>query len=346
LWIRRSFGDEDDDEEPTVTEIISDIQSVPPIPENSRGPKIPPCGYFVEEVTDGVYWITDGGYQCAFVVCDDEVIAIDAPPSIGRLVTRAIRDVTSKPITHVVYSHYHGDHIGTTNQFPDDAVRIGQEETYTLLKELDDPARKLPDVTFKDFHRLEVGGQVLELHYKGANHAPGNSFIHLPRQKVLMLVDVIYPGWVPFANIAMSKHVPGFMAHHDLTLEFDFEKMITGHLTRLGTREDVLTQREYMHDIREAAQHALELTEVKRDIAREQVGRENLYVYFKTMYDAAAAEAAQPVLKKWSGRLGGVETFAVNHTFIMYQSLRLDHNAEPHVVFLPPEEESPDPHEH
>jgi glyoxylase-like metal-dependent hydrolase (beta-lactamase superfamily II) len=309
---------------------------VPAVPAGAHGPKVPPCGYLVEEVRGGVYWVTDGGYQCAFVVCDDEVVAIDAPPSLGGLVTRAIRDVTDKPITHVVYSHYHGDHIGTTDQFPDDAIRIGQQETHTLLTELGDPARKPPEVTFEDSHRLEVGGQVLEMVYKGNNHAPGNSFIFLPKHKVLMLVDVIYPGWVPFANIAMSKHIPGFMAHHDHTLAFDFDKMITGHLNRLGTREDVLAQREYMHDIHDAAQNALELTEVKRDMSRDLVGTENIYVYFKTMYDAASAEAAQPVIEKWRPRLGGVETFAINHTFIMFQSLRLDLNTQPHVVFFPP----------
>src|ERR1700730_5175543 len=94
-----------------------------------------------------------------------------------------------------------------------------------------------------------------------------------------------------------------------------------------------------MHDIREAAQHALELTEVKRDISRDLVGKENIYVYFKTMYDAASAEAAQPLIEKWRPRLGGVDTFAVNHTFIMYQSLRLDLNREPYVVFFPPTED-------
>jgi hypothetical protein len=183
---------------------------------------------------------------------------------------------------------------------------------------------------------------VLEMHYRGANHAPGNSFIHLPQQRILMLVDVFYPGWVPFANIAMSKHIPGFMAHHDHALEFDFDTIITGHLTRLGGREDILTQREYMHDIRDAAQHALELTPAKRDMSRASVGIDHVYTYFKTMYDAAAAEAAQPVIEKWAGRLGGVETFAVNHTFIMYQSLRLDSNVLPHVVFFPPADGSAD----
>jgi glyoxylase-like metal-dependent hydrolase (beta-lactamase superfamily II) len=313
---------------------------IPTVPDGALGPKIPPSGYLVEEIAGGVHWVTDGGYQCAFVVCDDEVIAIDAPPSFGGFVTRAIRDVTSKPITHVVYSHYHGDHIGATDQFPAEATRIAQEETYSLLREIDDPLRRQPTVTFKDSYRLELGGQVLEMHYKGNNHAPGNSFIHLPQQNVLMLVDVFYPGWVPFANIAMSKHIPGFMAHHDHALSFEFDTVITGHLTRLGTRQDIQIQREYMHDIRDAAQHALELTPAKRDMSRDSVGLKHTYKYFQTMYNAAVEEAAEPVIDKWRDRLGGVEMFAANHTFIMYQSLRLDENAKPHVVFFPPTEES------
>lgn len=318
---------------------------IPSIPSQAIGPAVPPTGYLVREIGDGVHWVTDGGYQCAFVVCDDQVVAIDAPPSLGPLVTRAIRDVTSKPISHVLYTHSHGDHIGTVNQFPDDAVRIAQQETHTALSEAGDPLRRLPDVTFRESHRLEVGGQVIEMHYKGSNHAPGNSFIHLPRQGILMLVDVIYPGWVPFTNIAQSKDVRGFMAHHDHALSFDFDTMITGHLTRLGTRQDVTTQREYMHDVRTAARHALEITPEKRRLARETVGTDHIYLYFKTMYEAAAAEGAQPVIQKWSGRLGGVETLAVNHTLTMYHSLRLDENAEPHVVFFPPAEADPG-HEH
>jgi glyoxylase-like metal-dependent hydrolase (beta-lactamase superfamily II) len=314
---------------------------VPAVPAGALGPKVPACGYLVEEVKGGVYWVTDGGYQSAFVVCDNEVIAIDAPPSLGGLVTRAIRDVTDKPITHVVYSHFHADHIGTADQFPDDAIRVGQQETYTLLDELGDPARRPPEVTFNDAHRLEVGGQVLELVYKGNNHAPGNSFVNMPQHKVLMLVDVIYPGWVPFTNLAFSKYVPGFMQHHDHALAFDFETIIAGHLTRLGTREDVLTQREYMHDIRDAAQHALELSDVKRDIARDLVGTENVYMYFKTMFDGACAEAVEPVIEKWRPRLGGVDTLALNHTLTVHQSLRVDTNNEPYAVFFPPTDGSP-----
>src|ERR1700760_2366746 len=98
---------------------------VPPIPDGARGPYVPDSGYLVDEVAGGIYWITDGGYQNAFVVCEESVIAIDAPPSIGgENVLRAIRDVPEKPISHVIYTHYHGDHIGNADVFPASAVRI------------------------------------------------------------------------------------------------------------------------------------------------------------------------------------------------------------------------------
>lgn len=32
--------------------------------------------------------------------------------------------------------------------------------------------------------------------------------------EVLMLVDIVFPGWVPFMNLALATDVPGFIAAH------------------------------------------------------------------------------------------------------------------------------------
>jgi len=34
-----------------------------PVPDGSLGPVIPERGYLVEEIRDGLYWITEGMYQ-------------------------------------------------------------------------------------------------------------------------------------------------------------------------------------------------------------------------------------------------------------------------------------------
>ena len=68
-----------------------------------------------------------------------------------------------------------------------------------------------------------------------------------------MFVDVIFPGWTPFPDLALAEDIDGFIAAHDQILDFDFETYIGGHLTRLGTREDVEIQKEYILDIVQAA---------------------------------------------------------------------------------------------
>ena len=82
--------------------------------------------------------------------------------------------------------------------FPTDAIIIAHEETAKQLEERNDPNRPLPTVTFTDKYTLEVGNQILELEYHGPMHEPGNIFIYAPNHKVLMLIDVVFPGWIPF----------------------------------------------------------------------------------------------------------------------------------------------------
>jgi glyoxylase-like metal-dependent hydrolase (beta-lactamase superfamily II) len=57
-------------------------------------------------------------YQSMFLVYDRGVVVIDAPPSSAKHIPEAIAEVTPLPITHVIYSHSHIDHIGGTHSLP------------------------------------------------------------------------------------------------------------------------------------------------------------------------------------------------------------------------------------
>jgi len=167
--------------------------SAAPIPDAAIGPAIDfSKGYLVEEISDGLYWVTDGAYNTIFLTTGEGVIVVDAPPSIGENYLNAIAEVTDEPITHVIYSHSHIDHIGAGSQFPSEAVIIAQQETASTLQERNDSNRPIPTVTFEDNYTLEVGNQILELQYQGPMHVSGNIFIYAPQQKVLMLVDVVF----------------------------------------------------------------------------------------------------------------------------------------------------------
>jgi hypothetical protein len=57
-----------------------------PVPESAKGVAIPQDkGYVVEEVKDGLYWVTEGAYTAMFLTTGKGVIVVDAPPSKNRL---------------------------------------------------------------------------------------------------------------------------------------------------------------------------------------------------------------------------------------------------------------------
>jgi glyoxylase-like metal-dependent hydrolase (beta-lactamase superfamily II) len=202
-------------------------------------------GYSVQQIKDGLYWVSDGAYNTMFLVTTDGVIAVDALPTLGEKQLAAIREVTGKPIRYLIYSHEHTDHIGAASLFPAGTKIIAQEETAAILKRRDDPRRPVPSITFRDHYTVELGGQKLELLYPGPNHQSSNIIIWAPRQKTLMLVDVIYPGYMPYKNLGIVEDVPGYIAVHHTVLGYDFDTFVGGHVNRLGNRADVETSLEF-----------------------------------------------------------------------------------------------------
>jgi glyoxylase-like metal-dependent hydrolase (beta-lactamase superfamily II) len=184
-----------------------------PIPKRALGPPVNADGFFVGQIKGDLFWVTDSVYIAMFLTTQDGVVLVDAPPTIGHNLLRAIGQViraNGRPskVTHLVYSHSHADHTGASVLFGRDVVRIGHRECRTLLLRDNDPNRPPPEVTFEDHFTLTVGGETLLLDFHGPNHTPDNIFIRAPAQDTLMLVDVIFPRWAPFKNLASPRTSP------------------------------------------------------------------------------------------------------------------------------------------
>jgi glyoxylase-like metal-dependent hydrolase (beta-lactamase superfamily II) len=296
-----------------------------PVPENARGPQVPEAGYVLDEIADGVFWLSEGSYSSMFVVTDDGVIAMDAPPTLGNNILRAISRVTTKPVTDVIYSHHHSDHVGAMSIFPSSAPRYAQRFVAERLRLLDDPQRPLPTRVFDDTITIEAGDHTVQMDYPGPNHAEGNSFIHLPNQRVLMFVDVIFPGWVPFSNLSLSAFVPGVLKAHEQALNYDFDTFVGGHVTRPGTPEDVRVQQEYLVDLRATAEAALSSVDLASTMS--VIDTSNVWAVFRAYLDAVAAATADEIVPRWKDRLGGADVFTLPNAWAMAESLRLDLNS-------------------
>jgi glyoxylase-like metal-dependent hydrolase (beta-lactamase superfamily II) len=276
-----------------------------------------------------LYAVSDGSYNAMFMVTDEGVVAIDAPPTLGDKYLKAIAEVTDKPISHVIYSHAHLDHIGAAGLFPKNATYIAQQETANELQRAMSVATNksavppVPTVTFPKNMTLQLGNQTLQLDYHGNNHLPGNIFIYAPNQRVLMLVDIIFPGWVPFAYLAIAKDTAGFIGAHDTALKnYDFDTIVAGHLTRIGTRADAEVQKEFVLDLERAAARANQNVSFMDIAAR--VGFDDPWLLFSEYINTINKQCEEEMLPKWETRLGGVQSYMSTHFIAMTQSGRVD----------------------
>jgi glyoxylase-like metal-dependent hydrolase (beta-lactamase superfamily II) len=258
-----------------------------------------------------------------FMTYENGVVVVDAPPSYASHIPQAVAEVSSKPITHLVYSHAHADHIGGAKSLGGSPIIIAQAETNRLLARDNDPNRPLATVTFEDRYRLSVGSQVLELSYHGNAHLPGNTFIYAPKQRTLMVVDVIFPGWMPWRRFAVAQDIPAYFAQVKEIDAMNFDTLVGGHVARTGTHADVATQLAFIEDLRAAAGAALKATTPGEGLTAVDRSS-NPWAVFDNYIDRVAIACVNDLTPKWSRKLAAYDVYIWDQCYSMEQSVRID----------------------
>lgn len=287
-------------------------------------------GYRVEDFGGGVYMVTDGIYQAMLVASNVGLILVDAPPSIGANLLKAANDVApGAKIQMLIYSHAHIDHIGYAGEILKSnplMTIVAHDETNKLLTRAQDPARPVATVTFATQDQnfpVMLGNQTLQLQYPGPNHEPGNIGIYHAGQKVLMLVDVIFPGWMMWRHLGDAEDVPGyFNLVLTMTTRWDFDHLIAGHVGRSGTKADVATQLAFMTDLQQAAGQGL--ATIKPGATVNPANLTNPWAVYRDYVDQVTNYCVNQVSPKWQSQLEAFDVWIYDQCSSMEQSLRID----------------------
>jgi len=310
---------------PSIAPIGERIDKYITVNESAKGPSIDPNkGYRLQELGRGLYMITDNAYQSMFMVYETGVVVVDAPPIFAQYITKAIAEITKKPITHVIYSHAHIDHIGGTKtlNLNKQAIIIAHEDTKRLLTRARDPNRPLPTCTFKDKYALRVGTQILELSYHGNAHEPGNIFVYAPDQKTLMVIDIIFPGWMPWRRFALAQDIPAYFSQVEEINKMKWNILVSGHVERTGTHADVALQLDFMYDLRNTARRGLQSTNPGEGL--NDTDKKNAWAVFDNYIDRVVIQCVNTLTPKWSTKLAGFDVYIWDQCYAMEQSLRID----------------------
>jgi glyoxylase-like metal-dependent hydrolase (beta-lactamase superfamily II) len=189
----------------------------------------------IERLHDTLFVISGAGGNSAIFVRGKGVVLVDTKiANTGQRLLDVIRSVTDKPITHIVNTHSHFDHIGSNGYFPASVEVVAHENAAAQMvqrEELSDASTKhgLADRTFKDSLTLFSDNDAIDLHYFGAAHTSGDAFVVFRALRVLHAGDT-YPGPNPVTRDGGSAEAyPATMSKAAALT--GIERVIPGHGT-------------------------------------------------------------------------------------------------------------------
>ena len=210
----------------------------------------------VEKVKDNLYVLRGGGGNTAVFLTATGVVVVDAKnPGWGKPILDKIKTLTPKPVTMLINTHTHGDHVSGNVEFPATIDFVAQENTKVNMEKM--PIFKehggvgMAKRTFKDKMTIGKGADQIDLYYFGPGHTNGDAWVVFPALRIVHSGDIFASKSVPLideANGGSMMHISEtLMKAHDGIKNVD--AIINGHTPAQTTWADLKEYSEFNKDL-------------------------------------------------------------------------------------------------
>jgi glyoxylase-like metal-dependent hydrolase (beta-lactamase superfamily II) len=226
----------------------------------------------VDKVADNLFVLRGGGGNTAAFITANGVVLVDTKlPGWGRAVLEKLKEITAKPVTTIINTHTHFDHVGGNVELPATVEVVAHENTAKLMQEMrpvtggpDQPnvfkehgGRGLPKRTFKDRMTLGSGDDRIELHYFGRAHTGGDAWVVFPALRALHSGDAFGNKSIPIIdanNGGSGVEYPQALAKAAALPNID--TVITGHYQTTLAMADLKMYADFIREFVETVQAA------------------------------------------------------------------------------------------
>jgi glyoxylase-like metal-dependent hydrolase (beta-lactamase superfamily II) len=230
----------------------------------------PPMVIQVEKVKDNMFVLRGGGGNTTVFVQANGVTVVDTKnPGWGQPLLNKIRELTDKPVTTVINTHSHFDHVSGNVDFPAAVDIVVHENTAANIKAFrpvtsitttavnvfaESGGRGLPKRTFGDTMTLGAGNDRVDLHYFGRGHTNGDAWVLFPAARVLAAGDIFSGKNLPlldYNNGGTGAEIPDTLMRAYTATSKNVDSIVTGHSTVM-TPNDLREYSDFNRDFRNA----------------------------------------------------------------------------------------------
>jgi glyoxylase-like metal-dependent hydrolase (beta-lactamase superfamily II) len=193
----------------------------------------------VEKVKDNLFVLRGGGGNTAVFVTADGVTVVDAKnPGWGTPILQKIRELTPKPVTRLINTHTHGDHVSGNVEFPASVEVVAHANTKTNMEKMpifkEHNGHGLADKTFTDRMTIGTGADRIDLYYFGPGHTNGDAWVVFPAHRIVHAGDIFAGKSLPLIDVAnggSQLRIPDTLLKAYTGIR-DVDTIINGHMPR------------------------------------------------------------------------------------------------------------------
>ena len=268
--------------------------------------------FVVQRLTDRTYFIEINLYSATAFVGDQGVLLIDCGghggPDEAQALIDAVASITPLPITHLVYSHPHTDHVGNSvllkQAFPDLEIIASQwaaDEIEMFGYPIATPTRTVKD---RNGNFKFEGWKFRMVTPVSVAHTPADSYIVTP-DRVMHVVDFVHAGRLTFLEASVVQNLDGFILflRHLAGEEGNYDFLNPGHLNVAYPR-DVTRALEYYEAMYLAWWESVQELPMDEFVDPAQ---DNAVVWLRNYFDAVA----EKMFHKLAPAFGHIRFFEV-----------------------------------
>jgi cyclase len=205
----------------------------------------------VEKLRDNLFMFKGGGGNTAVFIASTGVVVVDTKnPGWGQPILSKIKELTDKPVTTIINTHTHGDHVSGNVEFPATVDIIVQENTKTNMQKMSavtgiaqqgpptnifqaNNGKGLPKRTFKDRMTIGTGADRIDLYYFGRGHTNGDAWVVFPALRAMHAGDIFAgkrPPLLDANNGGSGVEIGTSLAKAAAAIK-NVDAIITGHST-------------------------------------------------------------------------------------------------------------------
>ena len=197
----------------------------------------------VTEIAKDVYRLQNNFHYSLVVITSEGAVVVDPiNADAASWIKSEVAKLTDKPITHLIYSHSHGDHASGGAVLADGATVIAHANAPFLIDDVS------PNKRFKDEYSFSVDDKTFELTWLGPGHGEDLIAVVVRPANVAFITDAASPKRLPWRNMG-GANVDDWISQVGKIESLDFEIFAPAHGS-VGVKADATDVRIYMEELR------------------------------------------------------------------------------------------------